>query len=235
MKAICNVTISPLRQEGDDKSLMVSQLLYGEKVTVSDLKKGFAKVITKSDEVEAWIDARHLTEISENDFENDKIKVFKENFYAHQDIGHQLILLGSEMVGDSETIQPNAENVIKTACQLINTPYLLGGRSVMGLDASGFIQLIFKVNGVHLPRMAYQQADKGESLFFLAENQAGDVAFFENEEGEIVHVGLMLENNQIIHVYDRVRIDLLDSTGIYNTEEKKHTHQLRFVKRLLKD
>lgn len=232
MKAICNVTITPLRYESEDFSLMISQLLYGEKVSVLEEYKGFSKVLTKFDNVTAWVDKRHLTEISEDDFKDKNTKICSENFYAKHKLGQQLILLGSELMGQKETIKTEAEAIIKTAYELLHTPYLLGGRSIMGFDASGFVQMIFKINGIALPREACQQSKKGESLFFLGENQAGDVAFFENEQGEIIHVGLMLENNQIIHVHDRVRIDQLDTTGIYNADEKKHTHKLRFVKRM---
>lgn len=235
MKAICNVTLSPLRYESDDFSLMISQLLYGEKVDVLHVENGFAKVVTKFDEVTAWVDKRHLTEISEEQFNDDKGKVCRENFYANHPLGQQLILMGSELLEPHESIETQVEEIVKTAYQLLHTPYLLGGRSVMGLDASGFVQLVFKINGVYLPREASQQSERGEGLFFLDENRAGDIAFFENEEGEINHVGLMLDNNQIIHVFDRVRIDQLDSTGIYNQDLKKHTHQLRLVKRLLND
>lgn len=232
MKAICNLTITPLRYESEDFSLMISQLLYGEKVTVLEEYNGFLKVITQFDEVTGWVDKRHLTEITEDNFNDKEVKICRESFYATHEIGQQLILLGSELMGQKETIKTEVETIIKTAYELLHTPYLLGGRSVMGFDASGFVQMVFKVNGMNLPREACQQSELGESLFFLGENQAGDVAFFENEQGEINHVGLMLENNQIIHVHDRVRIDQLDTTGIYNDYEKKHTHKLRFVKRM---
>lgn len=83
-----------------------------------------------------------------------------------------------------------------------------------------------------MPRDAYQQAEKGQVLSFVEESKPGDLAFFENEEGNITHVGMMLENQQIIHAYGKVRIDSLDSTGIFNSDLNKHTHQLRLIKSL---
>ena len=107
------------------------------------------------------------------------------------------------------------------------------GRSFFGIDCSGFTQLVFKVHGIKLPRDAYQQAEVGNVLDFVEESEPGDLAFFENEVGKISHVGIMLEDQKIIHAYGKVRIDLLDSTGIFNKDLGKHTHKLRFVKRIL--
>ncbi|PIE50457.1 MAG: hydrolase Nlp/P60 [Flavobacteriales bacterium] len=233
MKAICNVTITPLRINADELSLMISQLLYGEKVSVMAEEKGFVKVMTLFDSVEAWVDKRHLTMISEEECDDENQRVCRESFYASGEEGQQLVLLGSELMGRKQELKTEVSEIVKTAHQLLNTPYLLGGRSVMGFDASGFIQMVFKVNGMSLPREVDKQSEMGESLFFLGENQAGDLAFFENEHGDICHVGLMLEDNRIIHVHDRVRIDQLDSSGIFNADEKRHTHKLRFVKRLI--
>ena len=67
-------------------------------------------------------------------------------------------------------------------------------------------------------------------MSFVEESKPGDLAFFENEAGEISHVGMMLNHQEIIHAYGKVRIDLLDSTGIFNRELNKHTHKLRFLR-----
>jgi gamma-D-glutamyl-L-lysine dipeptidyl-peptidase len=74
----------------------------------------------------------------------------------------------------------------------LNTPYLWGGRSPFGIDCSGFTQLVYKLNGTKLKRDAWQQAEQGKALSFLEEAKTGDLAFFDNEEGKIVHVGIIL-------------------------------------------
>ena len=84
-----------------------------------------------------------------------------------------------------------------------------------------------------MPRDASQQVEVGESLTFVEESRPGDLAFFENAEGKIVHVGIMLDNQRIIHASGKVRIDTLDSTGIFNKELNKHTHRLRVIKNIL--
>jgi cell wall-associated NlpC family hydrolase len=126
-----------------------------------------------------------------------------------------------------------AVDILKTAKTLINAPYLWGGKTPMGIDCSGFTQLVYKLNGYKLPRDAYQQVELGSPLSFVEEAEAGDLAFFDNEEGKIVHVGILIDNEHIIHASGNVRIDRFDHYGIHNTDTKKYSHTLRVVKRIL--
>jgi len=112
----------------------------------------------------------------------------------------------------------------------LNAPYLWGGRSPLGIDCSGFTQMVYRLQGINLPRDAYQQADVGTTLSFVDESEPGDLAFFDNNEGKIVHVGIILEDNHIIHASGKVRIDRIDQQGIFNTEIGTHTHKLRLIK-----
>ncbi len=120
-----------------------------------------------------------------------------------------------------------------TAKSFLNTPYLWGGRTHYGIDCSGFTQAVFKLQGIHLRRDAWMQAEQGETVDFLAEAKMGDLAFFDNAEGKITHVGIMLNNEQIIHASGRVKIDSMDSQGIYSEELKRTTHKLRIIKRII--
>ena len=115
----------------------------------------------------------------------------------------------------------------------MNTPYLWGGKSIFGIDCSGFIQQVYKIFGYTILRDAFQQINHGNVVASGDEIKVGDVAFFENESGKIVHVGMMLDSKKIIHAHGSVRIDILDSYGIINQTTKKHSHKLSKIKRIL--
>jgi cell wall-associated NlpC family hydrolase len=122
-------------------------------------------------------------------------------------------------------------SVADAAMFFMNAPYLWGGRSIFGIDCSGFTQMVFRQFGIRIKRDAWQQAEQGELVGFIQEARVGDLAFFDNEEGRITHVGIMLDNNRIIHASGKVRIDAIDPQGIFNKELNKYTHKLRIVKR----
>jgi cell wall-associated NlpC family hydrolase len=125
------------------------------------------------------------------------------------------------------------EFLVETALMYLHAPYLWGGRSPFGIDCSGFVQVVYKFSGIQLPRDAWQQAEKGDLLSFIEESAPGDLAFFDNDEGTIIHVGILLENNRIIHASGKVRIDVIDHQGIYNRDLRAYTHNLRLIKSIL--
>ena len=122
------------------------------------------------------------------------------------------------------------EKLIENAFIYLNTPYLWGGRSPLGIDCSGLTQMVYRLQGINLPRDAYQQAEVGKTVATLEESEAGDLAFFENDDGKIVHTGILTENSYIIHASGKVRIDKIDQQGILNTETEEYTHKLRLIK-----
>lgn len=129
--------------------------------------------------------------------------------------------------------QLSKEEIVNKAYLFLNSPYLWGGRTPFGIDCSGFSQMVYKLCGYHLQRDAKQQATQGEVLSFIEESEPGDLAFFDNEEGVITHVGIIMKDYYIIHAHGKVRIDLLDHSGIYNLDTKKHTHKLRVIKKII--
>lgn len=235
-KAIINVSIVPVRASNSDKSEMVSQLLFGETIEILDTKKNWTKIKSLYDGYEGWIDTKQYLPISDEDFAQRETEIITEKVLYYKNNGEKFLLsIGSEVPRENEPL-PVPENlreqIVETALEFLNVPYLWGGRSFFGIDCSGFTQIVYKVNGIKIPRDAYQQAELGEVLDFIEEAHPGDLAFFENEEGRIVHTGIMLEDQKIIHAHGRVRIDELDSIGIFNRDQNKHTHKLRFVKRM---
>ncbi len=125
------------------------------------------------------------------------------------------------------------DTLCATALIFNGAPYCWGGRSISGLDCSGFMQIIFKINGIRIGRDASHQASEGNLIPLLAEASAGDLLFFDNGEGKIIHVGMLLDSNRIIHCYGMVRIDPVDHYGIFNRETQRYSHSLRMIRRLI--
>ncbi|MBS1549663.1 MAG: C40 family peptidase [Bacteroidetes bacterium] len=232
MLAHCIVAASPIRISPQHSAEMISQLLFGETCEILEKDSDFVKIKMNFDGVEGWVLDLHLEEIST--VQTSYLVRTPWLHYSHFS-GNYFLSLGAEVL---ENVTPehdvtSKEKLQKLFVELLNVPFFSGGRTVMGFDADGFVQICFKTIGISLPRNVGQQSEKGLVLDFLWESDLGDLAFFEDESGVIVHVGIMLNNAQVIHCYDKVRIDDLDSMGIYNRDLKKHTHKLRFIKRIL--
>lgn len=256
---ICLVSCIPGRATDSDKSEMVTQLLFGETYTILDdsSKKNWVKIKCSYDQYECWID-RHLKhEISAAGFErwNAKANAVTESLISqveqkksglsypilrgstfHNTVNNQFDIDGETYSITQEKIprHPKAlpASLAAFAITYLNAPYLWGGRSPFGLDCSGFTQVVFKHAGIQLPRDAYQQAELGTTVPFVAEARTGDLAFFENSEGRIVHVGIVLDEGLIIHASGTVKIGKLDHEGIFDLKYQRYTHKLRIVKRV---
>ena len=244
---ICNLSIVPLRGEPADTSELVSQVLYGEIFKILEQRKNWSKIRLAFDKYEGWIDNKQYLEIKEVQYKslhNEFPKLSSDLVEFIQDESEQLypIVIGSTLNGlsllnhnhDGHSItNKNAKtNIIQTAFLYLNAPYLWGGKTPFGIDCSGFTQMVYKLNGYKLLRDASQQATQGEALSFIEESEPGDLAFFDNNEGVIIHVGIIMKDNYIIHAHGKVRIDRLDHSGIYNVDKKTHTHKLRVIKKI---
>lgn len=235
---ICNLSVMPVRKEGSHISEMVSQLLYNELYEVLDEKPGWFLIRSFEDGYEGWIQGIQHHAISDQEalaFQSQMRYIVDQPLLDYQ--GHHLSLgtVLYEPVPGTMTAPGRfvPALMIEFAQKYMGVPYLWGGRSVFGIDCSGFVQLCARAAGKLLPRDASQQVQEGELVYFLPEVQPGDLAFFANDEGKIVHVGMMLDNERIIHSSGQVHIDYLDQTGIFNKERNEHTHRLQVIKRIV--
>lgn len=236
-KGICNVSVAPVRADKTDKAEIVTEMLYGESADILEVINNWTRIKMHYDGYEGWIDTKQITLVTDDFLAKRKTHLVTEPFQSRvMESGKMLLSMGSEVSFETIHAQRGTtlrQSIVETAKEFLNVPYLWGGKSFFGVDCSGFTQLVLKVHDIKYPRDAYQQGEVGEPLSFIEEAQPGDLAFFENSEGQIIHVGFMLENNQIIHAHGKVRIDTLDSSGIFNKELNKHTHKLRFIRNIL--
>ena len=245
---ICNLSIIPLRAEAADTSELVSQILYGEIFKVLEVRSKWSRIRLAFDSYEGWIDNKQFTHLFEEEYKvlNKEKPLMSSDlveFITTSDNQLLSICMGSTLNGlqllnhsfegksVSETFQK--QHLVQTALLYLNAPYLWGGKTPFGIDCSGFTQMVYKLNGHSLQRDASQQVTQGEPLSFIEESEPGDLAFFDNSEGKIVHVGIIMKDNHIIHAHGRVRIDGLDHTGIFNYESRTYSHQLRVIKRII--
>lgn len=253
MFGICNLAIVPVRSEPSDRSEIVTQLLFGEHIEILERQNQWSRIKIQYDDYEGWVDSKQYQVISEanyNQLSNEAIILnadlidyitSPDNLLLPIPLGASLSFLNNNEINISNFdfegtrtsgIKPKSA-LINTAFMYLNAPYLWGGKTPFGIDCSGFTQMVYKLNGYKIHRDASQQALEGEPLSFIEESEAGDLAFFDNEEGNIIHVGIIMDNNYIIHASGKVRIDRLDHLGIYNPELNKHTHKLRVIKKII--
>ena len=245
---ICNLGSVPIRLEASDKSELVTQALYGDFFKVLEQRKKWSRIRFAFDKYEGWIDNKQYLEINKEAYEELKdstICLSKDlvEYVSDESDGLYPIPLGSDLNGiallnhqfDGNTLTEKSPktNIINTAFLYLNAPYLWGGKTPFGIDCSGFTQMVYKLNGYKLLRDASQQATQGVALSFIEESEPGDLAFFDNSEGDIIHVGIIMADNHIIHAHGKVRIDRLDHSGIYNAEKNMHTHRLRVIKKII--
>jgi len=249
---ICNLAIIPLRSEASDKSEQVSQILFGEAFEIIEWKENWVNVITVQDKYTGWIGRLQFIMLAHLLYNEIKTTAppltfrpvtqawkITNNSILYLPVGSSLVFLEGTTchIGTDrfEIIGPigTTENIVATAMSFLNVPYMWGGRTHFGIDCSGFTQAVFKLQGFNLLRDASQQVDQGHTVDILKEAKLGDLAFFNNDEGKTVHVGILLNNKNIIHASGKVKIDTIDEKGIYSEELKRYTHKLSMVKRVL--
>lgn len=234
---ICKLSVVPMRKEKSHESELVSELLYNDIYEVSEDCQEWLKIKSLFDSYEGWIRSIQHSELDESEFNEILSKekfIVNEAFLAHN---NKILSFGSKTFENVNNTIPlrnqyDSKIMVESAIKLLNAPYRWGGKSIMGIDCSAFVQLCAKVAGFKLPRDASQQVEYGTSVNNISEAKSGDLAFFKNKSNRIIHVGILLSNDKIIHASGKVRIDTIDSKGIYNKELNEYTHELSIIKRL---
>ncbi|WP_256007394.1 C40 family peptidase [Pedobacter deserti] len=258
--AICRVAVAPLRTEPSDKAEISTQLLFGDHVEILQQTEKWWQVRNAADEYIGWSDFKQFSKITlEQYLANHNSRYLapaslqntiqaEDGSLYHLSPGSSLPLYDSGCcyLGDQKfqvMFQPRilqedgtpakASDIIKDAQFFLNASYLWGGKNLFGIDCSGLVQIAYRLNGIQLKRDAWQQAEQGTAVASLSEAQTSDVAFFTNDEGRVIHVGILLDQDRIIHASGKVRTDQIDQEGIYNQELGRYTHKLSDIKRYL--
>lgn len=249
-----------MRREPSERSEMVSQVLFGELFEVVEEMEKWVYIRLLHDGYEGWIDRKMYLSVTEEyvtRYRAEAQMLTTEVFnivMKSGDYGGRLVVAGSVfpffdadakemLLGEDKYalvskirevgIDSLRDLIIDYALMYHNTPYLWGGRTPYGIDCSGLVQMVYRMAGVDLPRDASQQVTRGQNFSFVEEALPGDLAFFGDDEGVITHVGILWEQNRIIHASGRVRVDKIDHQGIYNEELKRYTHTLKVIKRII--
>ncbi len=253
---ICLLSVIPVREKPSDKSQMVNQLLFGETVKIIDRLNNWLLIESSGNRYKGWADSNQIRWIDEDTYDalekDTPVYLVDPYLKVNSTEGPVLLSFGSrlpffnqngfqidgiqysfEAKPETQHGKKSEEELALLAQKFLGIPYLWGGRSYFGIDCSGFSELIFKTCGYQPPRDSSEQAEVGKTISFINEARAADLAFFENEEEQIVHVGILLNNTQIIHASNSVRIDSIDHEGIFNVSQQKYTHKLRIIKRIL--
>ena len=235
---VININVVSVRQKNNAKSEMISQLFFGEIITIIEVNNNWSLIRSNLDDYKGWIRNLHYQKILKEDYNilSNNQNEFATNEMVLVNSNFKITVPTGSLISSAKFLKYNykktnaSKSITKTIKSFLNTPYLWGGKTKFGTDCSGLVQSIFKTINIILPRDACDQYKSGKEI--NSDFKLGDLAFFGKSPKKITHVGILINNTKIVHAYGVVRIDKLTSKGIYNNEEKRITHVLQKVKRI---
>jgi hypothetical protein len=253
---VCRLAVVPIRKEPNHISEQTTQLLFGDHYEVVDITKDrkWSRIRIFTDQSEGWMDAKQHHAITQEYFDQINLVDFKITtevtswiLYKKNPLsivmGSIVPISASELFKIEEQFAFNGESkssglrrdfefLKSVALRYLHAPYQWGGKSPFGIDAAGFVQMVFKISGYTLFRTSLQQSQQGKSVKTLSDAKPGDLVFFQGKDGKVNHTGIMLDEDKVIHAYGRVRIDHVMDEGILNSESKVYTHPLHSIRRI---
>ncbi len=253
---ICHISMIPILAKPIPYGAVVSQMLFGETCEVLEKKnKYWHKIKTDICETIGWVNTYQIAYIS-----FDIYKKLQQNIAISLEVSYPVfngensiyITLGSSLpqydgiscmmpwsrfIYNGQAFQEGTMEItqdlfVKLARRFLFSPEMSAGRSPFGIDNVSFVHQVFRLFNINISRHIDKQIQYGEVVDFAQLSEVGDVAFFQDNEGNVCHVGIVIGQKEIVHVNGYVRIDKFDHNGIYNKDLKKYTHKLRIIKRI---